>query len=69
MGILKERTVEKMADMDYEKVKKMIEEGHLRYFSFVDAWKEICPALILHFDNREKVIIQEEKWPKILNLL
>lgn len=58
-----------MLDYNYEKVLKRIEEGHLRYFSFVDEWKEISPALILHFDHQEKVIVGKEEWINFVNVI
>lgn len=49
--------------------KRLIKEGHLTRFEFVESWNGISPALVLFFDNRLPMPIRREKWWEYENLL
>lgn len=59
-----------MAYFNYHaKAKKLISEGHLTRFEFVDNWNGICPALVLYFDNNKPMPIREHKFDEYVKLL
>lgn len=53
----------------HAQAKKLIKEGHLVRFEFVDRWNAIAPALVLYFDNHLPMPIREEKWSEYLAIL
>ena len=40
----------------HAKAKRLIAEGHLIRYAFMDSWGKIRPALVLFFDNEKRVI-------------
>ena len=42
--------------------KRLIREGRLVRFEYVDDWNGIRPALVLFFDNHAPMPIRKERW-------
>lgn len=53
----------------HAQAKKLISEGHLIRFEFVERWNQIAPALVLYFDNHAPMPIREERWNDYMKLL
>lgn len=53
----------------HAKAKRLIKEGHLVYFEIVDKYRNISPALLLHFDNNQTMPIREYKFGEYIALL
>ena len=59
-----------MAYFNYHaKVKKLIFEGKLTGYRFVDDYHGISPALVLYFDGEKPMPIRQHKWEEYLNIL
>ncbi len=56
----------------HAKVKKLIYEGKLIGYEFLDEYNGISPVLLLHFDQHNSIPIRDYKWeeylPYIINL-
>lgn len=52
----------KMSEQQLHDIRKQIIEGHLRYFSFVDAYQELQPAMLLYFDCFPVMAVKEADW-------
>lgn len=50
-------------------VKKLILEGKLTGYQFVDEYNGIAPALLLYFDNHRTMPIRDYMWEEYLPLL
>ena len=52
-------------------VKRLIAEGKLLEYSFVDRYRNIAPALLLFFDDAKHPVmpIREERWEEYYPLL
>ena len=52
-------------------VKKMIDDGKLITYYFVDAYKDVSPALILIFNDPKRPVIpiRQHAWDKYLDLI
>ena len=46
----------------HAKAKRLISEGHLVHYDFVDKWGRIRPALVLYFDNEKPMPIREYRF-------
>ena len=53
----------------HAKAKRLIKEGHLVGYEFVDNWNGIRPALVLYFDEAKPMPIREYRWQEYLPLL
>lgn len=53
----------------HAKAKKLITDGHLTHWEFVDTWNGISPALLLYFDNNKPMPIREYRWAEYIPLL
>ena len=53
----------------HAKAKRLIKEGHLVGYEFVDNWNGIKPALVLYFDEAKPMPIREYRWQEYLQLL
>ncbi len=53
----------------HAKAKRLIEEGHLIRYAFMDSWGTIRPALVLFFDNEKPMPIRAHRWQEYLSLL
>ncbi|WP_085248061.1 thermostable hemolysin delta-VPH [Gilliamella mensalis] len=53
----------------HAKAKKLIKDGHLVSYKFVDNWNGIKPALILYFKDANPMPIREYRWNEYLTLL
>lgn len=53
----------------HAKIKKLILEGHLIKFEFVEEYKDIKPALLLYFDNHKMMPVREYRWHEYLPML
>ena len=42
----------------HAKAKRLISEGHLVHYDFVDKWGRIRPALVLYFDNEKPMPLE-----------
>ncbi|OCG04239.1 thermostable hemolysin delta-VPH [Gilliamella apis] len=59
-----------MAYFNYHsKAKKLISQGYLIHYEFVDNWNGIKPALVLYFDNANPIPIREYRWQEYLPLI
>lgn len=59
-----------MAYFNYHaKAKKLISQGYLIHYEFVDNWNGIKPALVLYFDNANPMPIREYRWHEYLPLI
>ena len=53
----------------HAKAKRLIAEGHLTRYAFMDSWGKIRPALVLFFDNENPMPIREYRWQEYLSIL
>lgn len=53
----------------HAKAKKLIKEGFLTRYEFVDNWNGIKPALVLYFENSNPMPIREYRWQEYLSLI
>ena len=53
----------------HAKAKRLIKDGHLVGYEFVDNWNGIKPALVLYFDEASPMPIREYRWQEYLPLL
>jgi hypothetical protein len=53
----------------HAKAKKLIKNGDLVRYEFVDDWNGIKPALVLYFKNANPMPIREYRWDEYLPLL
>lgn len=53
----------------HAKAKRLIKDGHLVGYEFVDNWNGIRPALVLYFDEAKPMPIREYRWQEYLPLL
>lgn len=53
----------------HAKAKRLIAEGHLIRYAFMDSWGKIRPALVLFFDNEKPMPIREYRWQEYLSIL
>ncbi|MCI8435335.1 MAG: thermostable hemolysin delta-VPH [Clostridia bacterium] len=53
----------------HAKAKRLITEGHLLEFQFVEVWGNVRPALVLYFDNARPMPIRQHRWPEYYPLL
>ncbi|MCX8618165.1 hypothetical protein J3U42_07155 [Gilliamella sp. B2923] len=53
----------------HAKAKKLINEGFLVRYEFVDNWNGIKPALVLYFENAKPMPIREYRWNEYLPLI
>ncbi len=53
----------------HAKIKRLIKEGHLIDYEFLDEYRGIRPVLLLYFDNNRPMPIREYKWDEYLPLL
>ena len=59
-----------MAYFNYHaKAKKLIREGFLISYEVVERYKDIIPALVLHFSNHKPMPIREERWHEYFDLI
>lgn len=59
-----------MAYFNYHaKAKKLISQGYLIHYEFVDNWNGIKPALVLYFENVNPMPIREYRWQEYLPLI
>jgi len=49
--------------------KNKIKQGHLVNWEVVKKWNAISPALILYFDDGQRVPIREERWGEYFELI
>ena len=50
----------------HAKVKKLILEGKLKGYEFLDEYHGISPALLLHFDGYRSMPIRDYMWEEYL---
>lgn len=53
----------------HAKIRKLISEGHLTHFEFVERYNNISPALILYFDNNKPMPVREHRFLEYKTLL
>lgn len=53
----------------HAKIKKLINNGDLLYYSFFENYNGISPALVLFFKNNKPMPIREHKFKEYLPLL
>jgi hypothetical protein len=53
----------------HAKAKKLIKNGDLVRYEFVDDWNGIKPVLVLYFKNANPMPIREYRWDEYLPLL
>ncbi|OCG57852.1 MULTISPECIES: thermostable hemolysin delta-VPH [unclassified Gilliamella] len=53
----------------HAKAKKLIKNGDLVRYEFVDDWNGIKPALVLYLKNANPMPIREYRWDEYLPLL
>ncbi|OCG42402.1 thermostable hemolysin delta-VPH [Gilliamella sp. Fer1-1] len=53
----------------HAKAKKLIKNGDLVRYEFVNDWNGIKPALVLYFKNANPMPIREYRWDEYLPLL
>lgn len=59
-----------MAYFNYHaKAKKLIADGFLERYEFVDKWNAIQPALVLYFKDNPPMPIREYRWEEYLPLI
>ncbi|OTQ72908.1 MULTISPECIES: thermostable hemolysin delta-VPH [unclassified Gilliamella] len=59
-----------MAYFNYHaKAKKLISQGYLIHYEFVDNWNGIKPALVLYFENVNPMPIRKYRWQEYLPLI
>ena len=59
-----------MAYFNYHaKVKRLIFEGKLTGYRFVDDYNGICPALVLYFIDERPMPIRQYRWKEYIDIL
>lgn len=59
-----------MAYFNYHaKAKNKIKEGKLERAEIVESYNKISPALVLHFNDGEKMPIREYRWQEYFELI
>jgi len=53
----------------HAKAKKLIKNGELSYYTIVDNYNNICPALVLYFKNNKPMPIRQKHFETYLKLL
>jgi len=53
----------------HAKVKKLISEGHLVDYKYMDKWNSISPALVLFFDNHKPMPVRDYRFIEYEELL
>ena len=53
----------------HAKVKKLIKEKQLLYYTFMDNYNGISPALVLFFKNSKPMPIRQHKFEEYLKIL
>ena len=53
----------------HAKIKKLIMEGELEGYKFVDDYHGIRPALVLYFKNNRPMPIRDYRWEEYIPLL
>ena len=53
----------------HAKAKKLIDEGKLTCYKFVEKWNNISPALVLFFKNNKPMPIRQDKWEIYLKII
>ena len=53
----------------HAKIKRLIMEGQLCGYSFVDEYNGIKPALVLYFKNNRPMPIRDYRWEEYLPIL
>lgn len=51
------------------KAMKMIREGRLCGYEFVEKWNNISPALVLFFYDHSPMPIRQDKWPDYMKII
>lgn len=46
----------------HAKIKKLISDGHLVDYQYVNKWNNISPALVLFFDNHKPMPIRDYRF-------
>ena len=59
-----------MAYFNYHaKAKRLIQDGFLINYEFIENYNGIKPALVLYFKNNKPMPIRKHKWEEYLNIL
>lgn len=53
----------------HAKAKKLIHDGELVNFEFVNSYHGISPALVLYFNNHKPMPIREYRWHEYYELI
>lgn len=53
----------------HAKVKKIINEDKITKIEIVDNYHDICPAMLIYFENHPPVPIREHKWDEYIAYL
>lgn len=53
----------------HAKIKKLILEGRLIGYEFVDEYNGIKPALVLYFENHRPMPIRDYRWEEYISYL
>lgn len=53
----------------HAKAKRLIAEGHLTEYRFVDEYNGISPCLLLIFDNQRPMPIRQYRWDEYLAII
>ena len=53
----------------HARAKKLIKNGELLYYTIVENYNNISPALVLYFKNHKPMPIREHKFDEYLELL
>lgn len=53
----------------HAQIKKLILEGKLKGYEFMDEYNGIKPALVLYFNNHHPMSIREYRWEEYLPFL
>ena len=53
----------------HAKAKKLIKDGLLLRYEFVDNWNGIKPELVLYFKDAKPMPIREYRWDEYLSLI
>lgn len=48
---------------------RLISDGYLTGYEFLDSYHGICPCLLLYFDNHKPMPIREYRWSEYMPLL
>ncbi|MBE5746281.1 MAG: thermostable hemolysin delta-VPH [Clostridiales bacterium] len=53
----------------HNKIKKLIKEGELLYYTFVENYNGISPALVLYFKNHKPMPIRSHRFEEYSKIL